>query len=136
MARDTNLVVVEGRIAREDAKSINGWTTFTLGVGESYKKKDGTYENITSYFDVKKYGSDGFEKFVKGAKVAVVGSLRQEKWEAKDGTKKSVIRIMANNIVCEGSVSQPSGSYPRPNSAAGGQSISAEEFENGDDIPF
>ena len=39
------------------------------------------------------------EKYLhKGAKIAIVGTLDQHKWEADDGTQRSSFQLIANNI--------------------------------------
>ena len=39
---------------------------------------------------------------IKGAKVIVDGELKTEKWQAKDGTERSTIKIAARNITLVG----------------------------------
>jgi single-strand DNA-binding protein len=57
--------------------------------------------NETTYIDVKAWqGRAEFlaNNFRKGSRVAVEGEFRQDCWTAKDGTKRSRIYILANNI--------------------------------------
>lgn len=105
---------------------------FSIAINEKYKKGDEWVENV-NYFDIvvfSKQGESCNEYLSKGNPVLIEGKLQQRRWEAQDGTKRSKIEIVANNVVFLGS--------------GDGQSKPAKEKgkENGyapvseDDIPF
>ena len=80
------------------ATSGNAWTRFT--VVESWKKKDSD-ERESHFYDCKMFGQAAehlAESALKGDTVVVVGSLTQDKWEDKDGNKRSKIVVIARDV--------------------------------------
>lgn len=54
-----------------------------------------------SYFEVTTFGKQAArhgEYISKGSKVAITGSIRQDRWEAQDGTKRSKVKIIAHRV--------------------------------------
>src|SRR5262245_55701612 len=66
--------------------------TFSIGVRAG--------KDETLWLDVKCFGktADVAEGLVKGAKVLIEGTLRQETWEAKEGGKRSKMLVYADRI--------------------------------------
>lgn len=95
-----NFIGIIGRLTKDyevkytsSGKAIGN---FTLAVDTGWGDN-----KQTSFFDVAVFGNsvEHHKDYIsKGSKVAIEGSLRQERWEAKDGTKRSVIKIVANRI--------------------------------------
>jgi single-strand DNA-binding protein len=79
---------------------------FSVAVARGVKGQDGTWHDEVDYFDVVYYGNsvNGIGQYlVKGAKVAIHGELRQEKWEDKQtGKHRSTVRVIASNILLMG----------------------------------
>lgn len=121
---------VVGTLTRDPEQIANGGGC-QLGVAvNQWIKKGGEGQEYASFFDVVVWGktADACVAYThKGSKVAVVGELRQERWEAKDGGgKRSAVRITAERVeFLDG----------REN---GGGSSSGEGFEPKakDEIPF
>lgn len=70
---------------------------FSLAVNDGYGEK-----KHVSYFDVKcfkKQAENCNEYLSKGSPVLVDGRLSQSRWDAKDGTKRSKIEIIANSVI-------------------------------------
>ena len=73
--------------------------TFTLAVDRRYKGADG--KTMTDFFSVQ-----AWEKLAelcaryldKGSKVFISGELRNRSYEAKDGSKRTVTKIIANEV--------------------------------------
>lgn len=89
-----NQVALMGRLV-EDPKTYEGkentLSTFTLAVNEG--------EERTSFFDCKLFGKDAVVAYLnKGDKIGIAGRLSQEKYETKDGNKRSAVVIIVNNI--------------------------------------
>lgn len=101
---DLNKVIIEGRLVK--AADLSHWNdgtpycNFTIGNNETYKKENGEYESIGSFFDcVMKgnYAETMAKHLLKGRGVRVVGRLKQQKWE-KDGQKYSRVVVKVEEI--------------------------------------
>ncbi len=73
----------------------SGKSVVDLGIAVNYSKKVGDkYEDDPSYFDLVIWGDLGehvAESIVKGTRVIVVGSPRQQRWETDDGNRSRVV---------------------------------------------
>lgn len=98
-----NRIVIVGRLTRDPelrrTTSETPVATFTLAVNDRVKDADGN--EITSFIGVTVWNSaaDNVAKFCrKGSLVGVDGRIRQRSFERRDGTKGSVIEIIADNV--------------------------------------
>jgi single-strand DNA-binding protein len=141
-----NLTIIGNLVKDAELKYTNSGTAITaltIAVNRSVKKGDQWTEEA-SFFDVSLWGKRGEslnQYLQKGTKIAVSGSLKQDRWE-KDGQKRSRVVIMAENIQLLGGKKQESNpgnnsyssnqkpSYDKPQGNQGGNG----NFE--DDIPF
>lgn len=76
-------------------------TKFTLATSERYKNKEGDRTEKTEWHNVRTWNKTAsfVDKYVKkGAQLLVEGKIRNEKYEAKDGTVRYVTIIDADNI--------------------------------------
>lgn len=97
-----NKVMLAGNITRDpELKSAAGTTVleFSIAVNER-KKVDGEWTEEPNYFDLTMFGTraekvSGFLK--KGTKVAIIGRLKQSRWE-KDGQKRSKVSIVVDDL--------------------------------------
>jgi single-strand DNA-binding protein len=138
---DTNHYVCTGRVVRDvDEKSFSTSTygsrlNFSMAVTKTTMKKDKTFEDYVSYFDVVLWGknADKFKPYCKkGTMVSVEGELRQDRWEDKnDHSKKSRINIVAKNVLLVELPGKESGS-------SGGQGNKSCPNDEGfpEDYPF
>ena len=72
---------------------------FTLAVNRRYKDADG--KTTADFFSVQVWGklAEVCARYLdKGSKVFVSGELRNRSYEAKDGSKRTVTEIIANEI--------------------------------------
>ena len=110
MSQNLNQVVIEGRLVH-DAKDgykqgANGtaYGSFTIAVSRSEKGQDGQWKDETSFIDVKGFGK-GYDyavpRMTKGSVIRLTGSLRQEKWQSKDGKNMSKIVVVADKFYPE-----------------------------------
>jgi len=104
MAADINKVVLVGRLTRDAEQSYtqSGFALlkFSIAVNRNRKQGDQWVEEA-SFFDITVFGRQGeaiANYMTKGKQVAVEGQLRQDRWEAQDGSKRSKVTIDANNI--------------------------------------
>lgn len=98
-----NKTFLMGSVGRDpEVKEINGtkYASFTLATNESYKDKNGDRQTITDWHNIVcwRNTADIVERFVKkGSQLFVEGKLRTRSWE-KDGEKRYVTEVIADNI--------------------------------------
>lgn len=115
-----NSIILEGNVCKDpEIKEINAeknLATFSIAVNRYYKKPDGEYEQETSYFDVDAWGSNFVkiisEKASKGVGVRVVGRLKQNRWQDKDGKWQSRISVIAEHVEFKAKVEKKEESKP------------------------
>jgi single-strand DNA-binding protein len=102
---DINTIVIIGNLTKnlELKYTTTGMPVgdFCIAVNRSVKK-DGEWSQEADFFDCKTLGktAESLQQYMtKGKKVGIEGYLRQERWTANDGTKRSRVIIYANNIV-------------------------------------
>lgn len=104
MAEDINKVIIIGNLTRdaELSYSQSGFALLKFSIAVNRRRKQGDqWVDETSFFDVTMFGSRGeaiASYMTKGKKIAVDGQLQQDRWEAQDGTKRSKVVIIADNI--------------------------------------
>lgn len=98
-----NKVYLIGNLTRDpetsDTSSGVRVCRFAIAVNRSYANADGNRE--TDFFNITVWRqlADNCSKYLKkGSKVAVVGQLQNRSYEDKDGIKRSVTDIVANEI--------------------------------------
>ena len=103
MSEDINNVALVGRLTRDaELKYTNSGTAvckISLAVNRSVKRGE-NWEDEASFFDVTVWGRRGealAQYLQKGTRIAVAGSLQQDRWE-KDGQKFSRVGINAQSI--------------------------------------
>jgi len=133
--KDINTVNLVGRLTRDSELryTSGGMAINNMSIAVNWSRKKGdTYVDEVSFFDVVLWGRQGeaLSKYLlKGKQIAVMGELRQERWE-KDGVKRSKVVINAMTIQLLGGNSQES--EPPRRSAPAPAITSAFE----DEIPF
>lgn len=100
-----NLTVVEGNLTQAATLSRWGDNTpycrFTIANNEYYKKADGTYDSIPSFFDCQvkgNYAESMAKHLLKGRRVTVWGRLKQSRWTDDQGQKHSSVIIKVSEI--------------------------------------
>jgi single-strand DNA-binding protein len=80
-------------------KSSVAVASFTVAVDRG-RKVNGKWETETAFVDVTAWESLGeyaAESFVKGQRVVVMGTLKQDNWETSDGSKRSKLCMVADD---------------------------------------
>lgn len=141
MAKDVNTVALVGRLTRdaELAYTNSGFSivTFSLAVNGSKKVGD-QWQDDPSFFDCKILGRMGesLHKYLtKGKQIGVAGHIKQDRWETKEGDKRSKVVVMVDNLSLMGGRDQ--GAAPAERTVA--QARAEEEGQNEiftDDVPF
>jgi single-strand DNA-binding protein len=159
-ASNVNVVVITGNLTRDpELRHIGSGTAICeLRVAVNSRRKDGQsgeWVDKPNYFDVTVWGAQGencANYLAKGRPVAVEGRLDWREWEAKDGSKRQAVQIIANTVQFLGSRDGSGGG--NGNGGGGGFSPSSDvpadtsDFEGAaagsggggggseDDIPF
>ena len=99
-----NSVIITGDLTTdcklERGKNGTAYGGFCIAVNRSVKKGD-NWEEVTSFFEVKAFGKlfESQHPYLnKGANVTVEGSLIQDRWESKEGEKRSKIYIQSETL--------------------------------------
>ena len=98
-----NKIVLTGRLT-EDVKLVtteNGLTiaNFSFAVKRDRKNENGDYE--TDFFNIVAFRklAENCQKYLKkGSQALISGSIQTRSYEAKDGTKRYITEVIANEV--------------------------------------
>lgn len=101
-----NRVTVTGNLTRDvEVKTTqSGTAVANIGIAVNDRRKSqltGEWEDVPNFFTVVVFGARGealARHLRKGSKVAVEGKLRYRSWEAQDGSKRSAVEIVADDV--------------------------------------
>ena len=109
MAKSLNKVQLIGNVGNDpEIKSFDGGkkvANFTIATNESYKNEKGEKVDQTEWHKVVAWGKTAeiIEKFVtKGKEVAIEGKLTHRSYEDKNGEKRYITEVVANEILLLG----------------------------------
>jgi single-strand DNA-binding protein len=109
-ATNINRVVISGNLTRDpELRSTPGGTSICglrIAVNSRRKDESGQWVDKPNYFDVTVFGAQGencAQYLAKGRPVAVDGRLNWREWEAKDGSKRQSVDIIADSVQFLGS---------------------------------
>jgi single-strand DNA-binding protein len=110
-ATNINRVVISGNLTRDpELRTIpnSGTSVCSLRIAVNSRRKDesGQWVDKPNYFDVSVFGAQGencAQYLSKGRPVAVDGRLNWREWEAKDGSKRQSVDIIADSVQFLGS---------------------------------
>lgn len=98
-----NKVILVGNLTRDpelsETPSGVAVCRFAIAVSRDYANSDGTRE--TDFFNITVWRgrAENCGKYLKkGSKVAIVGSLQNRSYEDKDGVKRNVTDVVANEV--------------------------------------
>lgn len=157
MAASLNKVLLMGNLTRDPElrylPSGQPVTTFTIAVNRKYVSQTGEKKEEVSFIRVVVWARRAEvcnEYLKKGSPVFVEGRLQSRSWEAQDGSKRSTIEVVAQDVqflsrgrAGDGAPEMDSGDdsvfeeqeAPKA-SGKGGVSISDSEMRPDDEIPF
>jgi single-strand DNA-binding protein len=99
-----NSILIEGNLTKDPKLSETPKGTsvcnFSLASNRFYKQ-DGSPQNEVSFFDVEvwaKLAQTCSEYLSKGRGVRVVGRLKQDRWQDKEGKPASRVKIVAEHV--------------------------------------
>lgn len=98
-----NKVIMMGRITKDIELRRTGSgvavASFSIAVDRDFTPKDG--EKETDFFDVVAWRQTAefvSKYFAKGRMIVIVGQLQTRSWTDKDGNKRKVVEIVADNV--------------------------------------
>jgi single-strand DNA-binding protein len=138
-----NRVIINGNLTTdcklERGKSGTAYGGFCIAVNSSEKKGD-EWVDVPSFFEVKAFGKlfESQHPYLnKGANVTVEGSLIQERWETKEGEKRSKIVIQSDTLYLGPRKKEGGSGSPKSESAPSepeNQMPPSDDFQ--EDFPF
>lgn len=105
MAGDLNRITLIGRLTRDPElkyiQSGSAVANFSVANNRVFVTGNGEKKEEVNFFDCIAWGKLGeiiVEYCKKGKRLAIEGRLQQNRWEDKEGNKKSRIEIIAENV--------------------------------------
>lgn len=135
-----NTCTVSGKLGRDpeyrETKTGKGFCSGSIAVSDSYKDKDGSWKNKTTWIRFILWGGGAkiFSKWKKGDEVAISGKLEENSWKTKDGQERKDIQINVREFTMP--------PKDAPSSGGGGFDSMRDSFDGGpatemdDSIPF
>jgi len=112
-----NKTILMGNLTRDPELTYSQGGTaiavFTIAINHKWKGKDNEVKEEVSFIDCKAFTGIAetiANHLVKGNPIFVEGRLAVEKWESKDGEKKSRVRVIVEKFCFLGS--KPQGQKP------------------------
>lgn len=160
MAASFNRVLLIGNLTRDPElryiPSGQAVTTFTLAVNRTYAAATGEKKEETSFIRIVVWAKRAevcHEYLRKGSPVFVEGRIQSRSWDAPDGTKRSTVEVVAQNVQFLGRASdrtqtaEPPADVPPPGEAiiedgfghsekSGSVQVTKEEAAPEDEVPF
>jgi len=108
MSKSINMVILAGVLGRDAetkfTPSGQAVTNFSVATSYSYKPKGSdNWQEVTDWHSVVLWGQEKLGSYLtKGSKVSLTGRLSTRNYEDKDGNKKYVTEIIADNVVLQG----------------------------------
>lgn len=147
--RSVNKVILVGNIGRDAetkfTPSGSAVTNFSLATSRRWKDQGGEWKEETDWHNVQLWKAEKLAEYLKkGTSVYVEGRLRHRSYEDKDGQKRYVTEIVADDVILLGGGGKSEGGdgiVSRPRSAQQSQpsAYSSQNLEIGDDddpVPF
>jgi single-strand DNA-binding protein len=105
MPGDINRVTLVGRLTRDpEIRHLpSGTAVLQLGLAVNGRKKDetGNWVDKPNFFDVKVFGNQAemlINHLSKGRRIGVDGRLEWSSWEGQDGSKRSKVEVVAQDV--------------------------------------
>jgi single-strand DNA-binding protein len=143
MPNSVNKVILVGRLGKDpEVKYTQGGTPvakFTLATNEVWKDQNGEKQERTEWHNIvawTKLAEICGQYLNKGSRVYIEGRIQTRSWEDKEGNKRYITEIRADNMVMLSG--KPDEARPEKSAAAAASSDggSVEPEITDDDIPF
>lgn len=135
-----NKVFITGNLTRDPElrETPGGFQVLSFGVAVNDRRKNsqtGEWEDYANFVDCTMFGkrAGSVSRFLgKGTKVAIEGKLRWSQWQAQDGSKRSKLEVVVDEIEF---MSGRGGGRNEGDVVYGGQDAPAPECYD-EEIPF
>lgn len=115
-----NRVLISGNLTRDPElrATASGTQVLSFGVAVNDRRRNsqtGEWEDYPNFVDVTMFGNraEAVSRYLrKGMKVAIEGKLRYSSWQTQDGSKRSKLEVVADEI--EFMAQQQQQSSPQP----------------------
>jgi single-strand DNA-binding protein len=99
MATDINTITIIGRLTRDaETRTVGDKTVASFAIASNYYAGKDKGEGV-NYVDVEYWTRPEFlQHLKKGKHVAVAGTLRQDRWQDKDGQNRSKIKVLGHEV--------------------------------------
>lgn len=105
MSKNINTVVIAGRTTKDPEIKVTPSGTavlsLSLAVNDTKKNAQGEWEDVVDFFDCKVFGkrAESLAQYIpKGSKLTINGRLHQDRWQGQDGTNRSRVSIIVQDI--------------------------------------
>lgn len=105
MSKNINTVTIAGRTTKDPEIKVTPSGTavlsFSLAVNDTKKNAQGEWEETADFFDCVLFGkrAESLVQYIpKGSKLTINGRLHQDRWQAQDGTNRSRVSIIVQDI--------------------------------------
>lgn len=105
MSKNINTVVIAGRTTKDPEIKVTPSGTavlsLSLAVNDTKKNAQGEWEEIANFFDCVLFGerAERIAQYItKGSKLTINGRLHQNRWQAQDGTNRSSVSIIVQDL--------------------------------------
>ena len=145
-----NKVFIAGNLTRDHElrETPSGFQVLSFGVAVNDRRKNqqtGQWEDYANFVDCTMFGNRAASvaRFLsKGAKVAIEGKLRWSQWQAQDGSKRSKLEVIVDEIEFMTSrdggqqPQQPQGMQQGTAQAYAAMGVQPQAVAYDDEIPF
>jgi single-strand DNA-binding protein len=156
-SRSVNKVILLGHLGKDAETKFTpsgvARSTFTIATNRRWKdQQTGEWKDVTDWHNVVLWRSENLTNYLtKGKQVYVEGRLESRSWEDKDGQKRYITEVIADDLILlggRGGEGGPGGDFDRPVSmprsaqrtqAAAQSAPPPDDFGQGitdDDVPF
>ena len=138
MAFSLNKIMLIGNLGRDAETRFTtnnvSVTNFSLATSNSYKDKEGNWQNETTWHNITSFNLSDFFKdnLKKGKKFYVEGRITKREYNDKDGNKRTATDVVSEKLIPLESTSSDSASEQKSTL----ESVETPKVENNEDLPF
>jgi len=138
MAFSLNKIMLIGNLGRDAETRFTtnnvSVTNFSLATTNSYKDKEGNWQNETTWHNITSFNISDFFKdnLKKGKKFYVEGRITKREYNDKDGNKRTATDVVSEKLIPLESTSSDSASEQKSTL----ESVETPKVENNEDLPF
>lgn len=139
-----NKVILVGHLGKDpDIMTFDNGTkkaSFTMATTESYRDKDGNWQDQTEWHNIVLWRFLAERKIIKGDLIYLEGRLRSRSYEDANGVKKYITEIQGDKVLKLGSPGSHKENYLGQEQMQTANQASSQipppDAEDNDDLPF